>query len=113
MKNIVYSFVIVIAVSLVFSACSEDFLDNLPTDGVSDVGVTSSTGTAMASLNGIHRALYERYGSQGRVGLSSWMYHIDEQGEDMVFNYATWTTHLRWLHRSATNSYNRSPWLMF
>ncbi len=113
MKNIVYSFVIVFAVSLVFSACSEDFLDNLPTDGVSDAGVTSSTGTAMASLNGIHRALYERYGSQGRVGLSSWMYHIDEQGEDMVFNYSTWTTHLRWLHRSATNSYNSSPWLMF
>jgi hypothetical protein len=41
------------------------------------------------------------------------MYHIDEQGEDMVFNYSTWTTHLRWLHRSATDSYNESPWLMF
>jgi len=113
MKKIIYSFIIVLTASFIFSACSEEFLDTLPTDGVSDAGVTASTGTAMASLNGIHRALYERYGSQGRVGLSSWMYHIDEQGEDMVFNYATWTTHLRWLHRGATNSYNRSPWLMF
>jgi hypothetical protein len=112
MKKIISSLVI-LAVAIIFSACSEDYLDNLPTDGVSDTGVTNSTGTAMAALNGIHRAMYERYGSQGRVGFSSWMYHIDEQGEDMVFNYATWTTHLRWLHRSATNSYNSSPWLMF
>ncbi len=113
MKKIIYSFIIVLTASFIFSACSEEFLDTLPTDGVSDAGVTASTGTAMASLNGIHRAMYVRYGSQGRVGFSSWMYHIDEQGEDMVFNYSTWTTHLRWLHRSATNSYNSSPWLMF
>ena len=117
MKKIVYGLLIVFTVSLVFSACSEDFLDCYPTDGVSDAGVASSTGTAMASLNGIHRCLYYRGSwagaSQGRVGISSWMYHIDEQGEDMVFNYSTWTTHLRWLHRSATNSYNTSPWLMF
>ncbi len=113
MKKIIYSFIIVLAVSFIFSACSEEFLDTLPTDGVSDAGVTASTGTAMASLNGIHRALYVRYGSQGRCGLGAWFYHIAEQGEDMVFNYATWTTHLRWLHRSATSSYNESSWLMF
>ncbi|HDZ41396.1 MAG TPA: RagB/SusD family nutrient uptake outer membrane protein [Bacteroidetes bacterium] len=113
MKNIVYSLVFIFGAFLIFSACSEDYLEILPTDGVSDAGVTSSTGTAMASLNGIHRAMYDRYGSQGRVGISSWYYHIDEQGEDMVFNYPTWTTHLRWLHRSATSSYNRSPWGMF
>ncbi len=116
MKKIISSLFIVI-VALIFSACSEDFLDNLPTDGVSDEGVANSTGTAMAALNGIHRSMYDRGSwagsSQGRVGFSSWMYHIDDQGDDMVFNYATWTTHLRWLHRSATNSYNESPWLMF
>ncbi len=117
MKNITYSLLFVFTVSLVVSSCSEDFLDRYPTDGVSDEGVASSTVTGMAALNGIHRSLYYRgdWGgdSQGRVGLSSWMYHIEEQGEDMVFNYATWTTHLRWLHRSATSSYNKSSWLMF
>ena len=117
MKKLIYSFIIVIAVSLIFQSCSEGFMDNFPTDGVSDTGVTSSTGTAMAALNGIHRSLHYRGSwpgtSQGRVGYSSWMYHIDDQGDDMVFNYATWTTHLRWLHRSATSSYNESPWLMF
>jgi len=116
MKKNIYSFVFILAASFIFSACSEEFLDTLPTDGVSDVGVTASTGTAMAALNGIHRDLYVRQAyasSQGRVGLSSWMYHIDEQGEDMVFNYSTWTTHLRWLQRGATNSYGYAPWYMF
>ncbi|HCC70300.1 MAG TPA: RagB/SusD family nutrient uptake outer membrane protein [Bacteroidales bacterium] len=113
MKKIIYSIFFVMTVSFIFSACSEDWLEVLPTDGVSDAGVTASTRTAMASLNGIHRALYVRYGSQGRCGLGAWFLHIDEQGEDMVFNYATWTTHLRWLHRSATSSYNERNWLMF
>ncbi len=113
MKKIVYSFVFIAAAAYIFSACSKDFLDNYPTDSVSSFGVTSSTGTAMAALNGIHRSLYVRYGSQGRGGLGAWYLHIDEQAEDMVFNYATWTTHLRWLHRDATSSYNRENWLMF
>lgn len=113
MRKIIYSFAFIVAAVFIFSACSKDFLDNYPTDSVSSYGVTSSTGTAMAALNGIHRSLYVRYGSQGRGGIGAWYYHMDEQGEDHVFNYATWTTHLRWLHRQATNSYNESPYLMF
>ncbi len=113
MRKIIYSFAFIVAAVFIFSACSKDFLDNYPTDSVSSFGVTSSTGTAMAALNGIHRSLYVRYGSQGRGGIGAWYYHMDEQGEDHVFNYATWTTHLRWLHRQATNSYNSSPYLMF
>ncbi len=113
MKNIIYSFVFVLVGSFIFSSCEKDFLEILPTDAVSDGGIAASTGTAWASLNGIHRALYVRYGSQGRVGLGSWLYHQAEQGDDMVFNYATWTTHLRWLDRSETSSYNQSAWEMF
>ncbi len=113
MRKIIYSFAFIVAAIFVFSACSKDFLDNYPTDSVSSFGVTSSTGTAMAALNGIHRSLYVRYGSQGRGGIGAWYYHMDEQGEDHVFNYATWTTHLRWLHRSATSSYNRNNYWMF
>ncbi len=113
MKNIIYSFVFVLVGSFLFSSCEKDFLEILPTDAVSDGGIAASTGTAWASLNGIHRALYERYGSQGRVGLGSWHYHQADQGDDMVFNYSTWTTHLRWLDRDETSSYNRSAWGMF
>ncbi len=114
MRKIVYSLVFIFAAGFIFSACEKEFLDNYPTDNVSAFGVTSSTGTAMASLNGIHRTFYERrYGSQGRVGIGSWYYHIAEKADDMVFNFATWTTYVRWLNRDATNSYNRADWLMF
>jgi len=113
MRKIVYSFVIIFAAAVIFSACKKEFLDIYPTDNISAFGVTSSTSTAMAALNGIHRALYVRYGSQGRGGIGAWYYHIDEMGEDHVFNYATWTTHLRWLHRGANDSYNEGNWLMF
>jgi hypothetical protein len=113
MRKIVYSFIFIFAASMILSSCKKEFLDIYPTDNVSAFGVTSSTSTAMAALNGIHRALYVRYGSQGRGGIGAWYYHIAEMGEDMVFNYATWTTHLRWLNRSATSSYNRANWLMF
>ena len=114
MRKIVYSLVFIFAAGFIFSACEKEFLDNYPTDNVSSFGVTSSTSTAMAALNGIHRTFYERrYGSQGRVGIGSWYYHIAEKADDMVFNYATWTTYVRWLNRDATNSYNRSDWLRF
>jgi len=117
MRKIVYSLVFIFAAGFIFSACEKEFLDNYPTDNVSSFGVTSSTGTAMAALNGIHRALYVRYDridpSQGSCGLGAWYYHIAEKADDMVFNYATWTTYVRWLNRDATNSYNRRDWLMF
>ena len=114
MRKIVYSLVFIFAAGFIFSACEKEFLDNYPTDNVSSFGVTSSTSTAMAALNGIHRTFYERrYNSQGRVGIGSWYYHIAEKADDMVFNYATWTTYVRWLNRDATNSYNRADWLMF
>jgi len=113
MRKILYSFVFILAAGIIFSACQKDFLNNYPTDNVSSFGVTSSTGTAYAALNGIHRALYVRYGSQGRGGIGAWYYHNDEIAEDMVFNYATWTTYVRWIRRDATNSYNRNDWLMF
>ncbi|WP_461634083.1 RagB/SusD family nutrient uptake outer membrane protein [Labilibaculum euxinus] len=113
MKKIIYSFVLIVSVSLLFSSCGEDYLDTYPTDNISSNGVTSSTNTAWTALNGIHRALYERYGSQGRVGLGAYYLHIDEMGEDMVFNYATWSTYLRWQNMDATSSDNRDTWLMF
>ena len=113
MRKIVYSLVFIFAAGFIFSACEKEYLETYPTDNVSSFGVTSSTGTALAALNGIHRTFYERrYGSQGRVGIGSWYYHFSEKAEDMVFNYATWTTYVRWLDRSATSSYNRSSYLM-
>lgn len=114
MKNIKLIFAGALTISLLFSACSEDFLETFPTDQVSSETAVASTGTAMAALNGIHRSLYIRYGSQGRGGIGPFNMHIDEAGEDHVFNRSNWTHSYRWRpNTETTNAYNRENWLMF
>ncbi len=114
MKKILYSFSLLIIISLITPSCSEDFLDNIPTSAISDLGVTASTGTAMAALNGIHRSMYIRHAQcQYQCGLGAWYCHIDEQGEDFVANAVSWPTHIRWLHVNDNNFYNWTAWYMF
>lgn len=103
-----------LAVNLFFTACEKDFLETAPTDQVPSITVVETTGNGYAALNGIHRALYLRYGSQGRGGAGHFNMHMSEMGEDHVFNSSTWTTALRWiLTDSPTNSYNTAHWAMF
>lgn len=113
MKKIIISLVFIFAVSAFFSSCKKDYLETVPTDAVSAGSATLTTDNAWAALNGIHRALYVRYGSQGRGGIGAYYYHHDEVADDMVFNYATWTTWVRWLMVDETSSYNRADYLMF
>ena len=114
MKKIIIIFIAILTVNTLFTACEKDFLETAPTDQISADDVVKTTGTAMAALNGIHRALYIRYGSQGRGGAGHFNMHMDEMGEDHVFNASTWTTALRWiLTDSATDAYNTAHWAMF
>ncbi|MCF8713365.1 RagB/SusD family nutrient uptake outer membrane protein [Joostella atrarenae] len=65
-------------------SCSDDFLDEVPTESVSDQSATTTTGNLFLVINGIHRSLYIRYGSQGRSGIGSLMIQNDVLGEDFV-----------------------------
>ncbi|RPD98879.1 RagB/SusD family nutrient uptake outer membrane protein [Aureibaculum marinum] len=114
MKKIFIIFIGILATNVLFTACDKDFLETSPTDQIGADVVTATTDNAMAALNGIHRALYIRYGSQGRGGAGHFNMHMSEMGEDHVFNSSTWTTALRWiLTDSPTNSYNTAHWAMF
>lgn len=114
MKKILIIIIGILVVNSVFIACEKDFLETAPTDQVPSEVATETTDNAMAALNGIHRALYIRYGSQGRGGAGHFNMHMSEMGEDHVFNFSTWTTAHRWiLTNSPTNSYNRAHWAMF
>lgn len=114
MKKILVIFIGILTANVLFTACDKEFLDTYPTDQISSSTVVQTTGNAMNSLNGVHRALYIRYGSQGRGGIGAFYYHMDEAAEDHVFNSATWTTHVRWIaNESPTNSYNESIWQMY
>jgi hypothetical protein len=114
MKKIIVIFIVVLITNVLFTACDEEFLDTYPTDQISSSTVVQTTGNAMNSLNGVHRALYIRYGSQGRGGIGAFYFHMDEACEDHVFNSATWTTHVRWIaNGSPTDAYNTSIWQMY
>ncbi|MCK0132537.1 RagB/SusD family nutrient uptake outer membrane protein [Flavobacteriaceae bacterium F08102] len=114
MKKVIIICIALLGVNTLFTSCEKDFLDTSPTDQVSSDAAVSTTGNAMTALNGIHRALYVRYGSQGRGGLGAFYIHIDEAGEDHVFNRSNWTTSYRWLPNSSpTNAYNTANWSMF
>jgi hypothetical protein len=114
MKKIFIILIVFASVNVLFTGCEEDFLETYPTDQVSSGTAVSTTGNAMSALNGIHRALYVRYGSQGRGGAGFWNMAMDELGDDHVFNRATWTTQYRWLlNASPTDSYNTANWAMF
>ena len=114
MKKIIKLFIGIFAVTALFPACEEEFLDTYPTDQLSSNAATLTTDNAFTALNGIHRALHVRYGSQGRGGLGAFMIHIDEAGEDHVFNRSNWTHSYRWRPNSEPdNVYNRANWAMF
>lgn len=112
--NINIIFIVLLFLTGMLVSCEEDYLETKPTDRVSTDAAVATTDNAMTALNGIHRALYVRYGSQGRGGLGAFYIHIDEAGEDHVFNKSNWTQSYRWLpNESPTNSYNRANWYMF
>lgn len=114
MKKILIIFIGILALNIVLTGCAEEFLETYPTDQVSSSSVLLSTDNAMTALNGIHRALYVRYDSQGRGGIGAYYIHIDEGGEDHVHNANNWSTQYRWQGNSdPSDSYNTANWLMF
>lgn len=115
MKKIIYSFIIIFAVGIIFTACKKDFLETYPTDSVAAGTVTATTDNMFASLNGIHRALYVRYSQQGHGGIGSFWIIIDCMAEDHVNNRSQWYREAyRWeANENPTNRYNFFPWRMF
>ncbi|WP_297338490.1 RagB/SusD family nutrient uptake outer membrane protein [Algoriphagus sp.] len=64
--------------------CSEDYLETIPTDAVSETAVFTTTQNAMTALNGIHRSMFIRYDSQGQPGEGGVMIMRDVLGDDLV-----------------------------
>lgn len=106
MKKIVYS-ILLAATILMTNSCSEDYLDTLPTDAISDKTAASTTDNLLIALNGIHRSLYIRYNSQGEGGLGGLYIINDMLGEDLVMTAAGngWYNNIyKWVdHRNAND----------
>lgn len=101
MKKIISK--IFILVAFLSFGCADDYLDTLPTDAVSEALVFTTTQNARTALNGIHRAMYRRWDSQGQPGEGGVMIVRDVLAEDLVFTtqgnrwfvaYARWLNHV-------------------
>ncbi|WP_103068207.1 RagB/SusD family nutrient uptake outer membrane protein [Aquimarina sediminis] len=106
--------VILILASVVFNSCQEDYLDELPTEDVSIDSATATTNNLFLVINGIHRSLYIRYGSQGRSGIGALMLQNEALGDDYVMtaNANNWFINTyKWLdHTNANDSDNLFPY---
>ena len=96
------------------TGCDKDWLDEQPTDAVAADAATSSTENLFAVINGIHRLMYERQGSNGRGGYSAMMIQHDALGEDLVMNAQAngwWISMASWNdHTNATDADLRHGW---
>ncbi len=75
---------ILILTNIIFTSCSEDFLEETPTESVSTEEATATTANLFTVINGIHRSLYIRYGSQGRTGVGALILQNEVLGDDFV-----------------------------
>lgn len=106
---------LVLGASLTMSSCSDDFLDTVPTQSVSDATAYSTAENLMVIVNGMHRNMYSRQNSsQGQNGYTAQLIYNDVLGEDVVFptvgnNWFIAT--MRWTDVNSENSSNISyPW---
>lgn len=118
MKRIIYSSLIVAALSLLMVSCSEDYLDTFPTDQVPASSAFTTTTNALQALNGIHRIMYSQWrGTQGEAGEASMNINRDMLGEDLVMTSAGngWYNNIyKWLdHRSETAGTDSYPWYLY
>lgn len=113
MKNII-SLILLVVMVLASTSCSEDFLDQQPTDAVAAESATATTDNLFLVINGIHRLLYTRQGSNGRGGISAMMIQNDALGEDMVMNARAngwWINMASWNdHTNANDTDTRHSW---
>ena len=103
-----------LSLMLFVTSCQKDFLEQSPTTAVSATSATSTTDNLALVINGIHRLMYERSGSNGRGGYQTLMIQHDMLGEDLVMNarangwfvsMASWND-----HTNATDADLRFGW---
>lgn len=109
MKKFIYSLLSVLLVFFAVTSCSDDYLDRVPTDQVSDQTVFTTTDNARAALNGIHRFMFVRVNPPSRqdgFGEGSIMIFMDMLGDDMVMSTTGngwYVTAYRWLDHRTEN----------
>lgn len=96
------------AITVSFTSCKKDFLEQSPTGAVATEVAFSTTTNAWAAVNGIHRAMYNQiFGVQAQGGQSGNMLYMDIMGDDMIMNTAasSWLRdEYKWISHRNPNS---------
>jgi hypothetical protein len=108
MKKIVKTMILMAAITVSFTSCKKDFLEQSPTGAVATEVAFSTTTNAWAAVNGIHRAMYNQiFGVQAQGGQSGNMLYMDIMGDDMIMNTAasSWLRdEYKWISHRNPNS---------
>ena len=114
MSNHIIKFWFIALFTVFFISCDEDFLEEVPTTAVAASSATESTENLFLVINGIHRLMYERQGSNGRGGYNTLMIQHDMLGDDLVMNARAngWFVNTaRWLdHTNPQSTNTRHGW---
>lgn len=111
-KNIIKlkSLVLIAFVLAILTGCSEDFLDNTPTDAISADAALSSPENMMLILDGLHRIMYAQNplpgGESSRSGESHFIPSFDAMGGSIIHSSPGngWmTSDLQWLTHTNQN----------
>lgn len=116
MKKNISKLIVVFIMGFLFNSCDEDFLDTFPTDQVAANSAVLTAENGLIVINGIHRAMYDRFGSNRRGGIGALMQHNDLLGEDLVNTGTnnTWTSMYQWTaSTSDTDSHVEYAWAFY
>ena len=110
MKKIIF----IALIAGLLSSCEESFLETSPTQSVPSSIAIATLGNAEASINGIHRMMYQQWEeSQDMGGYAGMMIAMDAMGEDLVFPVNQWFANsvYRWtVHRSVNALWDFYPY---
>ncbi len=81
-----HKFIIVLPfiLSIFLTSCKDEFLEEVPTNSISETTAISTAKNLELIINGMHRSLYLKYGNQGKGGIGALMLQNEVLGEDFV-----------------------------
>jgi len=114
-KNITKGLIVLSAVALV--GCSDDYLETVPTDQVSDVVMAETVNGVYLALNGIHREMVSQESNyQCFGGLPGFMFTRDWAADDITCHATSnwWSRQATWqYHMDKSSGYQTSYWRVY
>ncbi len=103
-----YGLIGIVMMSFLYNSCEKEYLDTFPTNQVSADLALKTADNGLFIINGIHRAMYNRFGNNRKGGIGALMQHNDLLGEDLINTGSnnTWPTYYKWTASTSDTDLN-------